>query len=293
MFRSQQYLEKTEYVQVNLDTPLTFPGNNQAQKKSGYKFTVKDRDNFYDWYNAYFRVDFKFEAVANGANIGADTQSAPINGSFSLFQRLNLKSAGKNLYEDGDIHKVIFIKNLLDFSDDFSRSVAKNQFWYLDSDATTLTDGNATNAGMRARALLSHEDETAQTIIALNRYSFFEGLSDRLLPPMQLEFEIVQQDDRELIFQNDGTARRIVVRRLELWVPQLQFTGQGQTLVNENFLRPTQWKYLKEVLHSSGLRRDANDTWLITPCGKKPEACLRIPSTNLETKFLYGKTLHL
>jgi len=203
--------------------------------------------------------------VANGANIGADTQSAPINGSFSLIKSLNFKSAGKTLYEVKDIHKVIFIKNLLDFSDDFSRSVAKNQFWYLDSDATTVTDGNATNAGMRARALLSHDGETVQTIIPLNRYSFFEGLSDRLLPPMQLEFDIALQDDREMIFHNDGTARRIVVRRLELWVPQLQFTGQGQTLVNGNFLRPTQWKYLKEVLHLSSSRRDANGTWMITP----------------------------
>ena len=203
--------------------------------------------------------------MANGANIGADTQSAPINGSFSLIKSLNFKSAGKTLYEVKDIHKVIFIKNLLDFSDDFSRSVAKNQFWYLDSDATTVTDGNATNAGMRARALLSHDGETVQTIIPLNRYSFFEGLSDRLLPPMQLEFDIALQDDREMIFHNDGTARRIVVRRLELWVPQLQFTGQGQTLVNGNFLRPTQWKYLKEVLHLSSSRRDANGTWMITP----------------------------
>ena len=92
MFRSQPYLEKTAYVQVNLDTPLTYPGNNQTQNKSGHKFTVRDRDNFYDWYNAYFRVDFKFEAVVNGANIGADTQSAPISGSFSLIKSLNLKS---------------------------------------------------------------------------------------------------------------------------------------------------------------------------------------------------------
>jgi len=130
---------------VNLDTPLTYPGNNQTQKKSGYNFTVRDRDSFYDWYNAYFRVDFKFEAVANGANIGADTQSVPINGSFSLSKSLNLKSAGKTLYENTDIHKVIFIKNLLDFSDDFSRGVAKNQFWYLDSDATTVNEGR--NAG--------------------------------------------------------------------------------------------------------------------------------------------------
>ena len=211
--------------------------------------------------------------MANGANIDADTESAPINGSFSMIKSLNLKSAGKPLYECTDIHKVIFIKNLLDFSDDFWRSVAKNQFWYLDADATTVTDGNATNAGIRARAVLSSEGETVQSIIPLSRYSFFEGLSDRLLPPMQLEFEIVLQDDREMIFQNDGTARRIVVRKLELWVPQLQLTGKGQTLANENFLQPTQWKYLKEVLHlsSSRIRRDANGTWLITPGVKNPK----------------------
>jgi len=86
--------------------------------------------------------------------------------------------------------KLIFIKNLLDFSDDFSRSVAEEQFWYLDTDATTVTDANATNLGMRERALLSHGGQMVQTIIPLNRYSFFEGLSDRLLPPMQLEFLI-------------------------------------------------------------------------------------------------------
>ena len=46
MFSSQPYLEKTAYVQVNLDTPLTYPGNNQTQNKSGHKFTVRDRDIF-------------------------------------------------------------------------------------------------------------------------------------------------------------------------------------------------------------------------------------------------------
>ena len=92
MFRSQPYLENTSYVQINLDIPLTFPGNNQFQTKTGYKFTVRDRDNFYGWYNAYLRVDFKFEAVAKGANIDPDTESAPINGSFSLIKSLKLSS---------------------------------------------------------------------------------------------------------------------------------------------------------------------------------------------------------
>ena len=272
MFRSQPYLEETKYLRILLNTPIELPANNQFQRKNDYKFDVTNRDNFYDWYNAYFRVDFKFEAKANGGNIAADTESAPINGSFSLIKSLKVISSGKKLYEAGNIHKGIFIKNLLDFSDDFSRSVAKNQFWYLDEDATTETDGNATNkGGIRARALLSHGGLMVQTIIPLNRYSFFEGLSDKLLPPMQLNFEIQLQNDEEMIFQNNNTDLRIVVRKFELWAPQLHFTGKGQTLVNENFLKPTQWKYLNETLHSSSARRDANGTWLITPGVKNPK----------------------
>ena len=96
MFRTPPYLEKTTYIRVDLDTALTFPGNEQTQKKSGYKFTSKDRDNFYDWYNGYFRVDFDLEATVNGANIDENTRSAPINGSFSLIKNLIVRSSGKN-----------------------------------------------------------------------------------------------------------------------------------------------------------------------------------------------------
>ena len=71
------YLERANYFRVNLDTPLTFPGNAQTQNKTGHKFTVRDRDNYYDWYNSYFRVDYTFESAASGADVAADTQSAP------------------------------------------------------------------------------------------------------------------------------------------------------------------------------------------------------------------------
>ena len=74
---------------------------------------------------------------------------------------------------------------------------------------------------------------------------------------MQLEFEIVLQDDNEMIFQNAGTSGRIVVRKFDLWVPQLRFTSERQTLANENFLKLTQWSYFKDMLHTSSSRRDA------------------------------------
>jgi len=152
----------------------------------------------------------------------------------------------------------------LDYSNDYARSVAKSQFWYLDTDATDQTAAAGTNAGSKARGALSHGGATVETIIPLNRFSFFEELSDRLLPPLQLEFEIVLQSDNEIMFQNDGTGRRIVVQKFELWVPQLTLTSERQKMFNENFLKPTQLTYLKEVLHPSPSRREASGSWLIS-----------------------------
>ena len=60
-----------------MDTPLGFPGNNQHQPKCNKEVSVKGRDYFYDWYNFVFRVDFTFEALADGASVGANTESAP------------------------------------------------------------------------------------------------------------------------------------------------------------------------------------------------------------------------
>ena len=71
MFRSPRYLETTVNKSFLLDTPLSFPGNSQYQKKIRCKFKVTDRDNWFDWYNAYFRVEYTFEAAADGANVAA------------------------------------------------------------------------------------------------------------------------------------------------------------------------------------------------------------------------------
>ena len=268
MFRNPKLLEKTNLARFSLNTSLEFPGGGQYQKKTGYKFVINDRNNWYDLYNGYFRVNYTCEAVADGAAVAADTTSSTLNGSASLIKKLEVKSAGKNLYNIDNAHKAVFIKNLLDFSDDYARSTAKSQFWYLDNvDSVIVDPTNANvNSGIMQREKLTQARKTVETIIPLNRYSFFEELEDRMLPPMNLEFNITLQDDSELIFQNNNTDfRRVVVRDFELWVPSLQFTSEGQKLLNENFLKPTKFKYLHENIYTSTSRTDANGLWQITP----------------------------
>ena len=54
----------------------------------------------------------------------ANDRITVINGAHSLISLIMLKSAGKIVYNTDNLHKVTFVKNLLEYSDDYSRSVA-------------------------------------------------------------------------------------------------------------------------------------------------------------------------
>ena len=49
--------------------------------------------------------------------------------------------------------------------------------------------------------------------------------------------EITLQKDNEMIFQNNATARRIIVQKIDLWVPNLHFKPAWQKLVNKTFFK--------------------------------------------------------
>ena len=151
-----------------------------TNKKNGYKFTINDRSSFYDWYNAYFEVQFQLQKIADGTHYVIADRISVINGSHSFINHIMIKSAGKIVYDTNNLHKVTFVKNLLEYSDDYSRSVAKDSLWYLDVDNTS----DDTNTGFQARKLLMTDANgllNVNSIIPLNRYSFFEELEGRIL----------------------------------------------------------------------------------------------------------------
>ena len=127
MFRTPRFLEKADYIQFNLDTPLgTVPGNNQHQLQSSQKFFVKDRDNISDWYTALFISHLR---LSQTALVALMTRGRPNQQYFYSDKSMAVKSAGKTVYETDNLHKVIFIRKLLGYFDHYSRSVAKSQFW--------------------------------------------------------------------------------------------------------------------------------------------------------------------
>ena len=269
-FRTSEKIQRYEMVRFSLDNVIEVPGNNNTQKKTGYKFTISDRSLFFDYYNGYFVVKKKLQKKADGAGFAAADRITMINGSHSLIKHMVIKSAGKIVYESDNIHRITNAKNLLEYSDDFSRSVGKNSFWYLDTDGTTAN----TNTGFEARRILTQAvnndgsggAKTVTEIIPLNRYSFFEELEDKMLPPMQLTIELTLNDDDELIHKaaaaDDG---RVVVTELYLKIPKMLPKDSEYGEFVKDFLKPTKWVYMRDLYNESANTRTVTNSFQISP----------------------------
>ena len=269
-FRTSQNLQRYEYVRFHLDNVIEQPANNQSQKKTGYRFTINDRSSFFDFFNGYFEVTKELQKKANGAGYAAADRITMINGSHSLIKHMVIKSSGKIVYESDNLHRITNVKNLLEYSDDYSRSVAKNSFWYIDTDSTTAN----TNLGFEARRILSQANaddggggaRIINEMIPLNRYSFFQELEKKMLPPMQLTIELTLNDDSELIHKAQAAAAgRVVLKRLYLWLPRLIPKDSMYSNFVSEFLKPTTWTYMRDLYNQSANTQALQNMFQISP----------------------------
>ena len=270
-FRTSENLQRYEFVRFHLDNVIEQPANNQSQKKTGYRFTINDRSTMFDFFNGYFEVSKELQKRADGAGYAAADRITSINGSHSLIRHMVIKSSGKIVYESDNLHRITNAKNLLEYSDDFSRSVAKNSFWYLDSDDTTAN----TNIGFEARRILTQAvnndgtggARTVNEMTPLSRYSFFQELERKMLPPIQLTIELTLNEDSELIHKAAAVdaAGRVVVKRLYLWLPRLVPKDSMYSSFVSEFLKPTTWTYMRDLYNQSANTQAVQNMFQISP----------------------------
>ena len=116
----------------------------------------------------------------------------------------------------------------------------------------------ATNPNFEARRLLTANRQLVNVTIPLNRYSFFEELEGRMLPPMQLDFEIDLTTDAEVLYGAADTFR-LVIDRFYLWVPRLQPKDALMSKFISDYQKPTKWTYLREMYQRSDLTNSSGD----------------------------------
>ena len=154
------------------------------------------------------------------------------------------------------------------------------------------------NKGFAARKALGLSAEV-NCEIPLNRYSFFEALQDKLLPNTKIDLNIEFDDDKNLIWRQGaadaaGTSYRLIITRLQLFVPRLVFNSEGQKLYMEDYLKPCKWTYLKETVFTSNLSTKNSGHFRITTGISKPRHVFVFFINNasinnqLQNSFLYN-----
>ena len=186
---------------------------------------------------------------------------------------------------------------MLEYNPSYAESVATNEFYHLDTtrhperskftkrqvthrrnaannadDAGLMIDDIEANynKGFALRKAILGDSATVRCEIPLNRYSFFESLEDKLLPNTKIELNIEIEADNNLIWRTGGNDCRVILTRLQLFVPRLTFNSEGQKLYIDNYLKPYKWTYFNEVVERSNNRQQQTGQFRITNGISKP-----------------------
>ena len=261
--------------------------------------------------------------VANRAQITAyeADQMGIVNGANSFISRLSVLANGKELYQCNYANHSVNIKNLLEYNKSYADSVATNEFYFLDTSTSAnknrFTRRNVThrrnaangaeeeglmldntpatyNEGFAKRKALLGTSSTVRCEIPLNRYSFFEKLENILLPNTKIEIQFEIEKDDNLIWRTGGNRCRVVITRLQLFVPRLVFNEEGNKIYMRDYLKPKTWTYLNEVVETKIFENQAVGNFRITNGISKPRHVFVffINTPNIESQtanpFLYN-----
>ena len=249
-------------------------------------------------------------------------QMGIVNGANSFISRLSVLANGKELYQCNYANHSVNIKNLLEYNKSYADSVATNEFYFLDTSTSAnknrFTRRNVThrqdganpggdqaglmldntpatyNEGFAKRKALLGTSSIVHCEIPLNRYSFFEALEDKLLPNTKIEINFEIEKDDNLIWRTGGNRCRVVITRLQLFVPRIIYNKDGHDIYMKDYLKPDTWPYLNEVVESNLATNQAVGNFRITNGISKPRHVFVffINTPNIESQtanpFLYN-----
>ena len=292
-YRNSKLIERYEDVVFELETALqTNLANDAHQTKTNHRFVVDNSGEStpFDWYNARFNVTFILRRLADGANIAVGDNNGIVNSSFALIKKMNVKMNGVDVYDCSEANQATNIKNLLEYSQGYSKSQGTNEFFYID---TTRTAVEADNSGFLARKSLLAGNRGMNAEIPLNRYGFFGSLLGELLPNSRIEIKIELESDADLVWQAADNCR-VVVTELQLIVPRIVFNSEGKALYMSKYLDTRKWTYLRELVERGNSIQEQTGSFRISTAINKPRHVFVfiINDANVESqthnKFLYN-----
>ena len=277
-FRHPKFVKRYEYNYYDLETPLNaIVANGATQRKNNYRFEVDNSSeaNPIDWYKAYLEVEFKLVRLADGAAIDVavdDANSCTTTNGQTFIKKIEVECNGITVYNNTRANESANVLSMLKYTKSYADTVGKDQFFFVDSSRGTAEPDPAQdlyNEGFAKRKKLTDAANVNNISIPLNLYSYFAAFKNNLHPNLKTTILLILEDDNNIIFKAAGTAAKVIITKLRLWVPKIIFNEDGLKDYLSDYLKPKTWIYHKE--HQEIQQSNAtNDAFRVTAGIRRP-----------------------
>ena len=267
-FRHPKFVKRYEYNYYDLETPLNaIVANNATQRKNNHRFEVDNSSeaNPIDWYKAYLEVGFKLVRLADGAAIDVavdDANSCTTTNGQTFIKKIEVECNGITVYNNTRASESANVLSMLKYTKSYADTVGKDQFFFVDSSTGTAEPDPANavyNEGFANRKTLTDAAAVNNISIPLNLYSYFAAFKNNLHPNLKTTILLTLENDNNIIFRAAGTAAKVIITKLRLWVPKIIFNDSSLATYLDDYQKPKTWTYQKEhhEIKQSGATNDA------------------------------------
>ena len=112
-------------------------------------------------------------------------------------------------------------------------------------------------------------------------------LEDELLPNTRVEMNFEIESDGNLIWQARADCR-VVITRMQLYVPRITFSSEGQSSYIRQYLKSHKWTNLRENIERSNSSRQRSGHFRISTGISKPRHVFVFIDAQTANPFLYN-----
>jgi hypothetical protein len=226
-------------------------GNNYKRQLS---ITNEDVSSFIYPHKSYLEMKFQIVKNADASDYVATDNVSMICGAQSLFNQVQYLINGTIVEAvDENAHVANFLRGMMDFSDDYSRTAGTQFFWYPDSSSGTANktefgahaDGAAArnptyNIGYAQRYAVNGESSLVHVFIPLAHLFPFVAQVNRVFIGSNHKLIFNRTPDDEFIFRSGGDAAKVKMSAMSWWCPVLTPSLKISAEIEQQLVKKTQ-----------------------------------------------------
>ena len=206
-----------------------------------FRMSLKDTSTYTNLNKGYLEVKFKIVKASDGSDYTGDAKITLANSIGCLFSRVQARLQNTIVETRDEAHLCNHLKNLVEYSEDYSRSSATNELYYKNTGTSFGSDNTefitTANEGFTSRNAFYNDGfakslertKNSAVITCILPLPHLLGIAtvDRVMSGNTFDLELTRSNASDHLFRASGVADgKVSFERMSLWLPRIRPTPE-------------------------------------------------------------------